>query len=160
MLYDKEKTELEIRVSRLRNANVSPQRFENHDRENSFSLSVNIYGPLASDRFVGNFLQKCEVYLQNPDYCGKDVPYLNPHCLTTVSGKTTMTSIFNELAGDEIDKRYCDDLDIFAELGNDEKFEKSLQSGIITTTLHKFAHMASMSLNSIIDLFTNIKSKH
>jgi hypothetical protein len=71
-----------------------------------------------------------------------------------------MTSIFNKSAGDEIDKRYYDDLDIFAKLGNDEEFKESPQPEIITTTFHKFAHMALMSLNSIIDLFTNIKNKH
>lgn len=160
MLCDKGKTELEIRVSRLRKADASPQRFGDHDCENSFSVSVNIYGPLASGRSVGAFLQECEVYLQNPDHCGRDVPYLNPHCFMTVGGKTVMTSVFNESASDEIDKRCYEDLDIFAELGNDEEFEESPQPGMITTTLYKCARMPSMSLSSMIDLFTDIKSKH
>lgn len=137
MLCDKGETELEIRVSQLRNADGRVQNLAEHDGEEHLSISVNLYGPHTLGRSVGAFLQVCGLYLQNPDHCGKDVPYINPHCLTSAGGGTIMTSVFQESAKDEIDQKRGSDLDIFMQLGNDEEYEEAPQPKMITTMLHK-----------------------
>ncbi|KAI1496313.1 SNF2 family N-terminal domain-containing protein [Biscogniauxia marginata] len=54
-------------------------------------VSANIYGPenLADD--VGDFLDECNFYLQDPVACNRNVPYKNPHCLSTLFEAPSMT---------------------------------------------------------------------
>lgn len=138
MLCDKGETELEIRVSRLQNVNVRVENLAEHNCEERFSVSVNLYGPHASGRSVGAFLQMCDLYLQNPEHCGKNVPYINPHCLTSTVNGTIMASIFQESAKDQTAQKKDNELDIFMQFGNDEEYEEAPQPKTITTTLHKW----------------------
>jgi SWI/SNF-related matrix-associated actin-dependent regulator of chromatin subfamily A3 len=56
------------------------------------SFSVILYGPKLIAEDVGRFCQDCEIYLQEPRNCDRDVPYCNPHCLSSVDGEHRMTS--------------------------------------------------------------------
>lgn len=44
-------------------------------------LFANVYGPRSLSTEVGDFLERCEVYLQDPKSCDRNVPYVNPHHL-------------------------------------------------------------------------------
>ncbi|KAL9113799.1 MAG: hypothetical protein Q9227_002245 [Pyrenula ochraceoflavens] len=137
---------LEMVVSRSRKVDDFSQHFMNHvDHElaNLFSLSANVYGPTASGRAIGAFLQQCQLYLQNPEHCGRDVPYLNPHCLTNVDGKEVMTSIFNKSKSDITNTHLNGEFDVFADFGHEEELEQSAQPHLITTMLHKYQNMIS-----------------
>ncbi len=55
-------------------------------------LSVIVYGPVGSSGKVGNYLQACGFYLQDPEHCDFNVPYANPHCLSSLEDGILMTS--------------------------------------------------------------------
>jgi hypothetical protein len=61
-------------------------------------LSVIVYGQATQSESVGNFLQACGVYLQDPEHCDCDVPYLNPQCLSQPDSGIVMTSSLQPLA--------------------------------------------------------------
>lgn len=121
---------------------------EFHSNKNT--LSVNLYGPCFLAESAGEFLQKCRRYLQMPEQCGRDVQYLNPHCLTPVDTKPIMTSVFNNMTNCEVDEQDCEDSNIFAELGGEEEFEEAPQPETILTTLRRYA-IQLLSLQTITD---------
>lgn len=53
--------------------------------------SVIIYGPLDACEDVGRFCQVCEIYLQDPTGCDRNVPYRNPHRMWSPSDPVRMT---------------------------------------------------------------------
>ena len=55
-------------------------------------LSVIVYGPGMRSDSVGDYLQACGFYLQDPEHCDCDVPYSNPHCLSSLEEGILMTS--------------------------------------------------------------------
>ena len=55
------------------------------------SASIIIYGPMDAHESVGSFFQECELYLQDPIGCDRNVPYRNPHRLAFASDPTRMT---------------------------------------------------------------------
>lgn len=64
------------------------------------SALIIIYGPMALADDIGRFFQECELYLQDPVGCDRNVPYYNPHRLTA-SSKLQMTFdvCFNDTRG-------------------------------------------------------------
>ncbi|KAH7092160.1 DNA repair protein rad5 [Paraphoma chrysanthemicola] len=57
----------------------------------ALSLHVILYGPEWLSDQVGTFLQDCEIYLQEPHYCNRNVRYCNPHCLVASDEEPWMT---------------------------------------------------------------------
>ncbi|KAH7068216.1 DNA repair protein rad5, partial [Paraphoma chrysanthemicola] len=55
------------------------------------SLHVILYGPEWLSDHVGTYLQDCEVYLQEPHYCDRNVKYCNPQCLVGSDEEPRMT---------------------------------------------------------------------
>jgi SWI/SNF-related matrix-associated actin-dependent regulator of chromatin subfamily A3 len=56
------------------------------------SFSVVLYGPETIAEDVGQFCQDCDVYLQDPHDCNRNVVYSNPHSLSPLDGQRLMTS--------------------------------------------------------------------
>lgn len=56
------------------------------------SLSVIIYGPGTTFDIVGDYLQACGLYLQDPEHCDYNTPYKNPHCLASPGEYNLKTS--------------------------------------------------------------------
>ncbi|KAI0376507.1 SNF2 family N-terminal domain-containing protein [Hypomontagnella monticulosa] len=61
--------------------------------------SAILYGPEDFGDDIGEFLDKCKYCLQDPYGCELNVPYKNPHCLSALFEKPSMTSV---LSGPEI----------------------------------------------------------
>lgn len=59
-----------------------------------------IYGPEYLSEDVGDFLDRCDYVLQDPFGCDLNVPYKNPHCLSTLFETPRMTS---ELRSPDLD---------------------------------------------------------
>jgi hypothetical protein len=135
-LSDKANAIFEIRL-RLSNSDSQPPRTHDTSQINS-SISANLYGPRSSANSVGLFLQKCGLYLQIPDRCELDVPYMNPHCLTTMDEKTVMTSVFDNRITDSPRYEESDDGGLFDELGDEEQFEEESQPALVKTALHRY----------------------
>ena len=54
-------------------------------------LSVILYGPLRNFDEVGEYLDNCEIYLQDPKGCDRNVRYRNPHRLSGLSSHAPFT---------------------------------------------------------------------
>lgn len=50
-----------------------------------------LYGPEDLGDCVGRFLDECKYFLQDPYNCEQNVPYKNPHCLSSILGEPKMT---------------------------------------------------------------------
>ena len=63
--------------------NLRPRKKARHRKPSScLELYINIYGPPAAFENVGLFTAKCNIFLQHPRCCDRNVPYANPQCLT------------------------------------------------------------------------------
>ncbi|KAL7917884.1 SNF2 family N-terminal domain-containing protein [Trichoderma austrokoningii] len=49
------------------------------------TISIIIYGPFEMLADIGNFFQTCEIYLQDPSDCDRNVRYCNPHRLSSTN---------------------------------------------------------------------------
>jgi hypothetical protein len=61
------------------------------ERRKSLSLSVILYGPVWLADDIASYLQDCDIYLQEPHGCDRNVVYCNPHCLSASEGEVRMT---------------------------------------------------------------------
>lgn len=100
-------------------------------------LGIILYGPADMAEAVGNWLDKCQIYLQMPENCDRNVPYSNPHCLSFSDKDKAMTFelVSRELCVDSA--QLHDSTDILTELENQEPLAEAAQPFLITTTLHK-----------------------
>ncbi|KAK1458953.1 hypothetical protein CMEL01_01952 [Colletotrichum melonis] len=140
-LSDKAKVLLDVRlhVSNPEPPATRRQRLEkvNNDSSPILSATANLYGSRAVSDSVSMFLESCHAFLQVPDRCTYDVPYINPQCLSSPDDNTVMTSAFN---GDITLQWACDNSqndDLFDELGNDEEFEEAPQPDLLRAQLKR-----------------------
>lgn len=79
-----------VHIELMANA-TSDQCLRRNKKQIVAFASAIIYGPedLADD--VGDFLDKCNYYLQDPFGCKHNVPYTNPHCLANLFEDSVMT---------------------------------------------------------------------
>ena len=98
-------------------------------------LSVIVYGPGKDSDRVGDYLQACEFYLQDPEDCDCDGLYANPHCLSSWEGGSLMTSTMQKSASAE--ENIHDPCDIFASLSGVTDLEESEAPTIIKTPLKR-----------------------
>ena len=77
----------------LRPSNYPSKRRRKHtDRSrSSLELSIVLYGRPALFESVGEFAAKCNMYLQHPQHCDRNVLYMNPHCLSSSNGVKVLT---------------------------------------------------------------------
>ncbi len=100
-------------------------------------LSVTLYGPRDTAGDVGVWLGKCNLYLQMPENCDRNVPYCNPHCLSfNDDDQLTTFELFAESA-DSVTAGKFESTQFLAGLDNEECLEEAPQPSNIETTLHK-----------------------
>ena len=61
------------------------------ERVSSTILCAIIYGRFDLFEHVGDFVSECKMYLQDPLYCDRNVPYRNPHLLSRLEEQPLMT---------------------------------------------------------------------
>jgi len=62
------------------------------DTDKLSGLSVILYGPAKMGDLVGDYLLECRLYLQTPQSCEYQVPYINPHLLFSEDDPIIMTT--------------------------------------------------------------------
>jgi SWI/SNF-related matrix-associated actin-dependent regulator of chromatin subfamily A3 len=62
-------------------------------------LNAIIYGPIALEDTVGDFLSERRIYLQDPIGCNRDVLYRNPHILSPETEVIIMTGSLDSVPG-------------------------------------------------------------
>ena len=58
---------------------------------NPVQIFVILYGTMDSFEYIGDFFQKCTIYLQDPWHCTRNVPYRNPHRLSGLDDEVGFT---------------------------------------------------------------------
>ncbi|KAH8160523.1 hypothetical protein CIB48_g7728 [Xylaria polymorpha] len=70
---------------------IAGQTYSNRQPRRVESASAIIYGPEELSDDAGEFLDRCNYVLQDPFGCERNVPYKNPHCLSTLFETPRMT---------------------------------------------------------------------
>ena len=60
-------------------------------QQSAAALTIIVYGPLDLFDDVGDFFQTCDMYLQDPVGCDRNVRYCNPHRLSGLDVEAPMT---------------------------------------------------------------------
>ena len=98
-------------------------------------LSVIVYGPGTRSDSVGDYLQACGFYLQDPEHCDCDVPYSNPHCLSSLDEGIVMTSSL-QIPLSTVEN-FHDPSGLFDSLSNVMEMEETETPTIIETPLKR-----------------------
>jgi len=64
---------------------------EGRNQQRAAALTIIVYGPLGLFDDVGDFFQTCNMYLQDPVGCDRNVRYCNPHRLSGLDVEAPMT---------------------------------------------------------------------
>lgn len=110
-------------------------------RMNAYSglaqVSVIVYGPTDEAIEVGEWLDACNLFLQEPERCARNVPYRNPQSLSFNDPEIMMTSELENKRNLADISEDCQPLDFMTELDNDDLLEEAEQPDIIATPLHR-----------------------
>ena len=98
-------------------------------------LSVIVYGPCTRSDNIGDYLQACGLYLQDPEHCDCDVPYSNPHCLSPLEEGILMTSSL-QIPVSAVENIY-DPSGLFDSLSGVMELEETEPPAIIKTPLKR-----------------------
>ncbi|PQE23247.1 hypothetical protein CJF31_00006988 [Rutstroemia sp. NJR-2017a BVV2] len=119
-------------------------KVEDHEKRSQIKvfLSVIFYGVMEAYEYVGEFFQECQMYLQDPFHCDRDVKYMNPHMLRRREEEpiTTASIIFESvtcLAGN-----VSPQIDLFTVLRNEDNIEEAETPMAIKTCLFRHQKQA------------------
>lgn len=94
-LAEEELIELQISITDFSQLSLSRGKQHLQDGTVSVPLSVIVYGHIDIYNDIGAFFQSCDMYLQDPVGCDRNVPYRNPHRLSGLDDDVPMTSEFS-----------------------------------------------------------------
>ena len=110
------------------------------------TLSAVIYGLPTAFEDVGNFIEECGMFLQDPLHCDRNVRYQNPHRLSGPEDKIVMTlpPVLDAICPkvEEIETPQ----DLFSGLGDSEVLLETAAPDEIKTSLHRSAACRSLAL--------------
>ena len=108
------------------------------EKELQHLLCTIIYGPLRLFDAIGEYVSECELYLQDPLHCNRDVPYRNPHLLSGLDEESPMTFSFNQpsvpLEVEELNNRP----DLFAQLRSEDPLRETTAPPALRTMLYGY----------------------
>ena len=105
-------------------------------------LHVVLYGPEKVSADVGDFLQECGWYLQQPEGCDRNVRYVNPHCLSADDEAKVMTFELDTIMAKTENESLNQDVDVLAYLNSEEVFEEADQPLCVRTLLKSHQRQA------------------
>ena len=108
-------------------------------------LNVVLYGPSKFFEPVGVFATKCNIYLQHPKHCDRDVPYHNPHCLTLEDGHHLSTYELHsklDMACPVAFETPCNPIDMFLDTASQEYLLERATPTALSTPLYKHQKQA------------------
>jgi SWI/SNF-related matrix-associated actin-dependent regulator of chromatin subfamily A3 len=98
-------------------------------------LCIILYGSADVATVVGDWLDQCQLYLQLPHGCDRNVRYLNPHCLSPGDENRRMTFDIENFSDANLQAK-DPFVDVLMELECEEIFDESPQPALISTPLH------------------------
>ena len=103
-----------------------------------------LYGPSTLFEAIGAFAAKCHLYLQHPRHCNRNVPYRNPHCLSTEDDRIMYTYDIQSIMGasgfeTEIPGNH---IDLFADATEHDALSDTCAPRALSTELYKHQRQA------------------
>lgn len=104
-----------------------------------------LYGPPSLFEAVGQFTSTCNLFLQHPRHCNRNVPYRNPHCLSPETTETVYThnicgKLHNE--SEAAIQEYQNPIDLFADSAEQEDLAVTHSPHALRTELYKHQKQA------------------
>lgn len=107
-------------------------------------LYIVLYGPPSTFEDVGIFTAKCNLFLQHPRYCDRNVPYRNPQCLSRKDDNIVFT--YDMTSGPATADFFTDTLanpiDLFADIAGQEGLAEADSPLALSTQLYKHQKQA------------------
>ena len=112
--------------------------------EPTLELYAVLYGSTALSEAVGGFVAKCHLYLQHPRHCTVNVPYQNPHCLSSENSRTVYTYDLNDIMDDNgpTSVGFSNPIDLFADISMQDVLADSETPSALSTELYKHQKQA------------------
>jgi hypothetical protein len=118
---------------RARHTILQPRR-KQYKAQASYELLVNVFGrPYMFER-IGKFFQLVNVYLQDPVFCNRDVPYRNPHVLAEEDGIIATSSLYST----QQLEHFITPGDIFDQFLISDRLPEAETPQAIRTILHRY----------------------
>jgi hypothetical protein len=100
-------------------------------------LSVIFYGVMEAFEYVGEFFQECQMHLQDPFHCDRDVKYMNPHMLRSQEEEPITTASITSESVTCLAGNVSPQIDLFAVLRNEDNIEEAETPTAIETRLFR-----------------------
>jgi hypothetical protein len=100
-------------------------------------LCVIFYGVIEDFEDVGEFFQECQMYLQDPFHCDRDVKYMNPHMLCSQEEEPITTASITPESITCLVGNVTSQIDLFAVLRNEDNIEEAETPMAIETPLFR-----------------------
>lgn len=98
-------------------------------------LCVNIYGPAELFDHVGTFASKCQLYLQDPRHCDRNVEYRNPHRMPFEEAVYTKSLQLQVPNPDSSTIEIREPMDMFRDIGLEEELAETESPRLLITSL-------------------------
>lgn len=108
-------------------------------------LFANLYGSRSLAPDVGDFLERCEVYLQDPKSCDRNVPYVNPHHLVDPDAEMKWTQHLSTQPPELED--FITSSDLLADLTSEDALPEAIVPSALRTELFRQVTSRAYSLS-------------
>jgi len=108
-------------------------------------VNVVLYGPPGAFESIGIFATRCNIYLQHPWHCNRNVPYHNPHCLSLQDTEGLLAHDLEtqlKLAGPAAFETNTNPIDIFLDARQQEHLSEAIPPSDLHTSLYKHQRQA------------------
>ncbi|KAI9766764.1 MAG: hypothetical protein M1839_004768 [Geoglossum umbratile] len=139
-LTEEQSIELQLRCTVELNQQTPGSRVKSNLSRPSAYLSTIIYGPLDLFADVGIFVEKYDMYLQDPHGCDRNVKYRNPHRLSGLDPDVPMTLEFVQLTVSH--EKAQIPVDLMASLESDQFLPDTEAPSALRTALYKHQKQA------------------
>jgi SWI/SNF-related matrix-associated actin-dependent regulator of chromatin subfamily A3 len=113
-------------------------------------LFVIVYGHPRLFEALGTFFQGCGIYLQDPSYCDRNVPYRNSQCLSSTEDDVVMTCTLGVLECEV--ENACDITAIFDQWSTGEVLVETDDPRILKTRLQRCDYPAHVALKPVLSV--------
>jgi hypothetical protein len=130
---------------------ASPRRTVQKTSGPTWHLCVIIYGSPDLFEAIGKFADTCEIYLQDPEHCDRNVEYRNPHRLSRRGEKALYTQSLPKVQTvPNLQRSIVSPFDLLGVAEECETLQESVPHPAVRTSLFKSA-TRPVELGSHID---------
>lgn len=105
-------------------------------------LGITLYGPQRVLGEVGDFVNKCGCFLEDPVNCDRNVPYLNPQLLSSIHEDPPMTFDLPQLQQPNVQDFSRASADVLAGFETTDPIEEAANPTSLRTTLKPYVSHA------------------